>query len=574
MTCSKNASKAVALLTSLVALFGFAVGCYSSRVPAPVATKELGNQPIEHHFPITLTDCTQQSGIDFVHQYDLGGDRYIIETVGGSLASFDYDLDGWIDVYFLNGSPLPFDSKDISPNCLYRNRGELRFQNVTDFSQCGAEEFGMGVAAADYDNDGFPDLFVNNFGANKLYRNNGDGTFVDMATSAGVSVSDRMGSGASFFDANRDGNLDLYVANYVKSPIELNVERTTDGTPSYPGPSDFHGENDVFFLSLGDGTFVDRTSAAGMGDVALTSMGVVAADFDDDGDDDLVVVVDVDRNLFFKNDGTGVFEEIGVRSGIAFSKDGRRNGNMGVDIGDYNSDGSLDLYTTTFSNELPVLYRNDGLANFEDVTQATGAGKGLFPHANWGLAFLDFENDRDKDLFVANGHSDPQVGSWSYTTSWKVANTVYANDGKGQFANVSAMCGSGLIPVESSRGLVVEDFDNDGDQDLIISNTAAKPTVIRNDSSPRGHWLQLELVGVTNARDGVGARVTLRTESGSLVDQVVSGRSYQSSFGNRLHFGLGTDSKVDEITVRWTDGTTQKIEPTTIDTRLKIQQSK
>jgi enediyne biosynthesis protein E4 len=534
----------------------------------------MATRPTEHHFPITLTDYTQQSGIDFVHQYYLGGDRYIIETVGGSIASFDFDLDGWIDVYFLNGSPLPFDPKDVSPNCLYRNRGEFRFQNVTAFAHCGAEEFGMGVVAADYNNDGFPDLFVNNFGANRLYRNNGDGTFDDVASAAGVSVSDRMGAGTTFFDANRDGNLDLYVANYVKSPIELNVKRTTDGTPSYPGPSDFHGENDVFFLSLGDGTFADRTDAAGMGGVALTSMGVVAADFDDDGDDDLVVVVDVDRNLFFKNDGTGVFEEIGVRSGIAFSKDGRRNGNMGVDIGDYNQDGHLDIYTTTFSNELPVLYRNDGLANFEDVTQAAGAGKGLFPHSNWGLAFFDIENDRDKDLFVANGHTDPQVGSWSYTTSWKVANTVFANDGKGHFENVSTLCGSGLIPVESSRGLVAEDFDNDGDQDLIISNSLAKPTVIRNDSLSRGHWLQVELIGLTNARDGVGARVTVKTESGSLVDQVVSGRGFQCSFGNRMHFGLGSDSKVDEITIRWTDGSIQRIEPTGVDAILKIQQQK
>lgn len=562
-----------ASILAWIALIVLGAGCNESRRSPGAPAKKTKNESSAPSFPIRLTDCTEQSGISFVHHYDLAGERYIMETVGSGMSSFDFDSDGWIDVYFLNGSSIPSDPKDVSPNELYRNLGELRFQNVTSLAGCGAEEFGMGSVAADYNNDGFADLFVNNFGANKLYRNNGDGTFSEMAMEAGVVLTDRFGSGATFFDANRDGNLDLYVANYVKSPIESHVQRTTDGYPSYPGPSDFHGENDVFFLSLGDGTFQDHTVAAGMSNVALTSMGVIAADLDDDGDDDLLVVNDVDRNLLFQNDGNGTFIETGVLSGIAFNKEGRRNGNMGVDVGDYNGDGHLDVYTTTFSNENPVLYRNDGQSNFQDATQETGAGKDLFPHANWGLAFLDLENDRDKDLFVANGHTDPQVGSWSFTTSWKVANTVFANNGNGKFSNITPLCGSGLAPVESSRGLVVEDFDNDGDQDLIVSNSLAKPTVIRNDSSQRGHWLQIQLIGWKNARDGVGARVSIRTTNGSQIDQVVSGRGYQSSFGNRLHFGLGTDTKVSEVVVRWMDGTIQKTYPTSIDTLLQIRQS-
>ncbi|MCU0715440.1 MAG: CRTAC1 family protein [Pirellula sp.] len=516
---------------------------------------------------IRWTDWTDRSGIDFVHTYNGFDERYIIETVGGGMASLDYDLDGLIDVYFLNGSTIPQQAGDLSPNKLYRNRGEMRFQDVTAAANCGVEEFGMGVCVADYDNDGFFDIFVNNFGSNRFLRNNGDGTFSETASELGLALEEDLGAGVCFLDANRDGNLDLYIANYVVDPVAKNIKRTTEGFPSYPGPLDFRGGQDRFYLSQGDGTFVDKTKEAGLDGFATTSMGVVAADLDWDGDDDILVVNDVDRNLLFLNDGQGHFEECGVTHGVAFSYDGRMNGNMGIDVGDIDNDGLFDLYSTTFSNEYPVLYRNLGDGMFEDALLATSAGKELFPHANWGVAIFDMENDGDKDIFVANGHTDPMVQSWAYTTAWKVKNSVFENRGKGKFQLLGDEAGSGLQVVESSRGMVAEDFDNDGDLDVILLNSKSKVTVLKNESNIGG-WLQLTFRGTNSPRDGTGVRVEFDHENGRFVDEVINSRSYQSSFGNRIHIGLGQEPAVGSLKIHWPSGITESIDQVRANARL------
>lgn len=516
------------------------------------STPPLPDPVVDIKTRIMLTDYSSESQLDFKHHYDGHGEKYIVEALGGGIASIDFDGDGLLDIYFLNGASLGTQVGESPPNALYRNLGNFKFANVTDFSGTDDRNFSTGVAVADYNNDGFPDIFVNNLGPDRLYCNNGDGTFTDVTETAQVSRTE-LGAGACFVDVDGDSLLDLYVANYVKSPIEKNVKRTTDGNARYPGPLDFEPERDFLFHNEGDGSFVDISSPSGIADIATTSMGIIATDFDSDGDSDIVVVNDLDRNLLWENDGKGKFTEVGIQRGIAFSFDGRRNGNMGIDAADYDNNGSMDLYTTTFSNEFPVLYRNDGAGSFSDVTLATGAGGKMKPHANWGTSFLDIENDGDKDLFVANGHVDPNVQLWAYNTAWKVANVLLLNvDGK--FKDVSATAGSGLLPVESSRGNIADDLDNDGDIDLVVHNSLTIATAIKNDTLTSNQWLQIQLHGRTACRDATGTKVQVFLDDKTLTDEVHSGRGYQSSYGQRLSFGLGPTSVVPKIKVQWSDG--------------------
>lgn len=519
---------------------------------------------------IVLSDVTAESGVDFVHWYDGHGELLIVEPVASGMASLDYDADGRIDLYFLNGASIPPDG-NLANDGLYHNRGDFRFAPVSDMARIEDYLHSVGVGVADFDGDGFADILVNNYGPNRLYRNNGDGTFSDWTNVAGVAGGSRLGAAVCFFDADGDQLLDLYVGNYIKDAREKNVKRTTDGFASYPGPLDFEPDHDFFYRNNGDGTFDDWSQSSGIGLIASTSMGAIAGDFDRDGDTDLIVVNDVDRNLFYQNDGSGRFEEIGIQVGIAFSYDAQRNGNMGIDAADVNADGAIDLYTTTFSNDLPVLYRNDGYGNFEDVTQATGAGGGLLPHANWGTSFFDVENDGDKDLLIANGHTSPNVKRWAFNTDWKVANTLLINDGKGRFRDVSATSGTGLLPVESSRGMITDDLDNDGDVDIAILNALAPATLIRNDTAAQGNWLQLELVGRSAVRDAIGTQVRVEAAGKSWVDEVRSGRGYQSAYGQRLYFGLGNASSAT-IHITWSDHQSQTLADVATNQRLTIVQ--
>jgi len=519
---------------------------------------------------IVLTDYSSESLLDFQHQYDGKGQKYILEALASGMATIDFDADGLMDVYFLNGASIGPQMAELLPNALYRNLGDFQFARVSELSGTDDRNFSTGVAVADYDNDGFSDIFVNNYGPDRLFRNNGDGTFSDLTETAKVSRME-LGAGACFFDADGDGLLDLYSSNYVKSPVEKNVKRTTNGNTIYPGPLDFEPENDFFFRNEGDGTFTDLTRECGIAEIRTTSMGTVATDYDNDGDIDLVIVNDLDRNVLLENDGTGKFIDVGIQRGIAFSFDGRRNGNMGVDCADYDNNGSMDLYTTTFSNEFPVLYKNDGTGNFSDVTLATGAGGRMKPHANWGTSFLDIENDGDKDLFIANGHVDPNVQLWAFNTSWKVANSVLLNEA-GKFKDISTTVGSGLLPVESSRGSVAEDLDNDGDIDLVVLNSLATPTVIKNDTVSSNNWLEIRLVGRTACRDATGSRVHVYLDGKTLTDEVHSGRGYQSSFGQRLSFGLGKSTTVPKVKIRWSDGKEENLSELPVNQLLTIIQ--
>ena len=510
---------------------------------------------------IRLRDVTPATGIDFRHTDGSGGKRYIVETVSAGLATFDYDGDGLIDVYFLNGAPLKGTQTDVLPrNALYRNLGDFHFEDVTDPAGAGDTGHGLGVAAADYDNDGDQDLYISNYGPNVLYRNNGDGAFSDVTEQAGVATGNgipadsKVGAGVCFLDADRDGHLDIYCANYMQFTYAVHKAPSVDGVPRYAGPKDFDPEADLLFKNDRDGTFTDVSLESGVAAHKGTGMGMVCLDYDNDGDTDIIVMNDVRGNFMFENDGAGHFEEIGLVAGMAYNVDGTELGSMGADSGDFDNDGWIDFFQTSYSNELPALYRNTGAGFFEDVTRPSGAAIGLYQYVNWGIGFVDFDNDGDRDLFVANGHLQDNVHLFDDTTAYCVRNAVFMNTGKGKFVNVSDQCGDGLLPKLSSRGAALDDLDNDGRIDVVVLNSRREPTIIRNESETGNHWLQIRLRGVKSNRDGVGARVEVVAGQLRQSDEVHSGRGYQSHFGMRLHFGLGRHERVDKITVRWIGG--------------------
>ncbi|MGQ9606042.1 MAG: CRTAC1 family protein [Thermogutta sp.] len=501
---------------------------------------------------LVFRDVTSQSGIRFVHTDGSSGQRYIVETVSAGLAVFDYDGDGDLDIYFLNGAPLRGTVVEVPPkNALYRNDGNWRFTDVTEQAGVGDTGYGLGVAVGDYNNDGWPDLYVNNDGPNVLYRNNGDGTFTDVTDQAGVSGGKRMGAGAAFLDYDLDGDLDLYVANYVRFSYDQHRVHIVKGYPMYAGPRDYAPEPDVLYRNNGDGTFTDVSLESGIGKLAGSGMGMVCYDYDDDGDTDVFVLNDVSGNFLFRNNGDGTFSEVGLETGFAYNGSGDETGSMGIDCGDYDNDGRLDLFMTCYQGELPVLYHNLGNGSFEDTTVVSGAGSGSFPYVNWGTGWFDFDNDGWRDLFICQGHLQDNIDLYDDTTAYEVRNSVLRNRGDGTFEDISRRCGDGLAPKYSSRGVAFGDLDGDGDMDVVVLNSRNPPTLIRNDQKTGNHWVQLRLRGTTSNRDAVGAKVTLIAGDLRLTEEVLAGRGYQSHWGSRLHFGLGRRQKIDRIEIRW-----------------------
>lgn len=504
---------------------------------------------------IQLTDVTNQTGIGFQHRDGSCGDYNILETVTAGLALFDYDNDGDEDIYFVSGGALKGTTYPSPPaNALYRNDGNWKFTDVTAESGVGDTSHGLAVAAADYDNDGDLDLYVSNYGPNVLYRNNGDGTFTEVTQRAGVAGSDYVGAGVCFLDADGDGDLDLFASDYLVFEYNAFPVKKLRGFPIYPGPKSHRPTSDWLYRNNGDGTFTDISYQAGFTEHAGYGMGTVCLDYDDDGDTDIVVANDETANFLFRNDGTGRFEEVGLISGLGYDAWGSEMGSMGVDCGDYDNDGRLDLYMTSYQDEYAALYRNLGDGMFEDVTLKARAGLGTLAHVTWGNSFVDFDNDGHRDIFVACGHLQDNAEKCEDGTSYHAQNILYHNTGQGTFTNISPHAGAGMRVKLSSRGAAFDDLDNDGDIDVVVLNSRREPTVLRNDTSPRGHWVQVRLRGTKTNRDGVGARVKVFADDLVLVDEVHSGRGYQSHYGMRLHFGLGKRHTVDRIEVRWVGG--------------------
>lgn len=505
--------------------------------------------------PIVLRQVTPETGITFTHTDGSSGRRYIVETVSAGLALFDYDGDGDVDIYFLNGAPLPGAQIDPPPrNALYRNDGNWRFTDMTAEAGVGDSGYGLGVCVGDYDNDGDLDLYLNNFGPNVLYRNNGNGTFTDVTGAAGVRNGDQVGAGACFLDMDADGDLDLYVSNYIDFTFANHQTRFVNAHPAYVGPMAYGPVPDTLYRNNGDGTFTDVSVESGVAAHSGTAMGMICADYDDDGDTDVIVGNDAMGNFVLRNDGTGRFEEVGLFTGLAYDLHGIGQGTMGVDCGDYDNDGRLDFHMTSYQKQWSVLYRNLGQGRFEDVTHRTGAGTGTFPEVTWGNGLVDLNNDGHRDLFIACGHLQDTVDLWDDTTRYLAPNLLLANTGQGRFLDVSSLAGDGLEVKLSSRGAAFDDLDNDGDLDVVILNSRREPTLLRNDSPRTHHWLQVRLRGTRSNRDGIGARIRVRAGDLSLVSEVHSGRGYQSQYGLHPHFGLGHRTRIDRVEVRWPDG--------------------
>lgn len=520
---------------------------------------------------IQLRDVTAQSGITFEHTDGSHGRYYIVESVSSGLALFDYDGDGDIDIYLLNGAPLRGTQVTVPPrNALYRNDGDWKFTDVTEQAGVGDTGHGLGVTAGDYDNDGDQDLYLNNFGPNVLLGNNGNGTFTDVTQPAGVHNGRGVGAGTSFLDIDGDGDLDLYVANYVKYSFDQDVSRTTRGYPVYAGPRDYAPDHDTLYQNNGDGTFTDISVTAGIAAHAAYGMGMICADYDDDGDTDIFVGSDASANLLFQNDGAGKFNEIGLLSGCAYDLAGKPQGTMGVDCADFDNDGRLDFHVTSYQHEPVTLYRGVGNGLLEDVTSRSGAGLGTRAQVTWGNGFVDFDNDGDRDFFVACGHLHDNVDHFDSSTSYEARNMLFENLGNGKFSDISDQCGDGMKVKLSSRGAGFDDLDNDGDVDVVILNSRRAPTLLRNESRPGNHWLEIQLRGTKSNRDGVGARVEVSAGDLVQVGEVHSGRGYQGHFGSRLHFGLGQRRQVDRIRVRWIGGGVDVLENVAVDRIITI----
>jgi enediyne biosynthesis protein E4 len=519
---------------------------------------------------IVFHDQTAESGIAFVHSDGGCEKKYIMENVSAGLALFDYDNDGLVDIYFLTGTPLK-DCKYNKPlrNALYHNEGNWRFTDVTEKSGLGDGGYGLGVAVGDYDNDGFLDIFLNNYGPKKLFHNNGDGTFTDVTEKAGLGGDLKMGAGACFFDMDKDGFLDLYVAHYVQFSYDKHFIHTMRGVPIYMGPPYYPGEEHSLYHNNGDGTFTDVSRESGIAGHIGNGMGMVCCDYDNDGDTDIFVANDMGGNFLWDNDGKGHFTEKGLLSGFAYDLNGEEHGSMGVDCGDYDNDGRIDFYVTSYQGQFATLYRNTGGGILEDVTLVTGEGEGTFTPVTWGNSIVDLDNDGFRDIFVACGHLQTNIELWNDVGTYKNTNVVLQNMGNGKFVNVSDKAGDGLAVKESSRGAGFDDLDNDGKVDIVIVNSRTKPTILRNESTGQGNWLQVELRGKTN-KFGVGSQARVYAGDLMLVDEVHAGRGYQSSYGMRLYFGLGKRDTIDRVEVRWMGGKTEAFRIGKVNQRITL----
>ncbi|MBI1924659.1 VCBS repeat-containing protein, partial [Candidatus Poribacteria bacterium] len=446
---------------------------------------------------LEFTPVTEQAGIQFRHVDGRSGRRYFLETVGSGVAFFDYDGDGFLDIYLVNGAPHPpppllkleerGQGGEVPTNALYRNNGDSTFADVTEKAGVGDTGYGAGCAVSDYDNDGDLDLYVTNFGPNVLYRNNGDGTFTDVTQSAGVGEA-RWSLGCAFADYDNDGFVDLYVANYIDFHYEEHTDCSQKGVPTYCPPESFRGAPDTLYHNNGDGTFTEVTQAAGVYNEAGKGMGVVFGDYDNDGFVDCYVGNDAGENFLYHNEGNGTFTNVGWMAGVEADENGNVQGTMGVDFGDYDNDGLLDLVALNFQNQPNAIYHNDGGGFFKDVSLPAGMGYSI-PYVGWGTDFFDADNDGYKDIFVANGHLQDLVEQYDDTTTYAQRNQLLVNNGNGTFVDRSAQSGLGLGLLKVSRGLATGDYDNDGDLDLLISNANDTPDLLRNDGGNQGNWL-------------------------------------------------------------------------------------
>jgi len=525
--------------------------------------------------PLLFRDVEERSGIDFKLVSGSPEKHYIIESMTGGVALFDFDNDGLLDIYLVNGSTIDAERSGTNDaeDRLYRNNGDGTFTDVTHAAGLGDKRWTMGVAIADVNNDGFDDIYITNYGGNRLYLNNGDGTFRDFTAESNTGITG-WSSGAAFADYDADGNLDLYLSQYLQFdlqslPADSLFCRYRDIAVQC-GPRGLTPARGHLFHNLGGGRFQDVTEQSGIGKAAPSfGLGAVWGDYDDDGRPDLFVGNGSLPAYLFHNNGNGTFSEVGLSAGVALRDDGREQADMGVDFGDYDNDGKLDLIVTTFSDDYKTLFHNDGGGRFSDVSTSAGLAEPTWNLLGWGVQFVDLNNDGYQDIVMANGHVYPEVDKHNLSTRYRQCPSYFLNLQTGRFKDVGAISGPAFQHAEAGRGLAVGDLNNDGFIDIVISNLDSRPVIIRNPGGA-GHWLMLKLKGTISNRDAVGARVTAKTGPLTQIREVKSGGSYQSHSDFRVHFGLGRVAVVDEVTIRWPTGRTQTLKRIKADQILEL----
>ncbi len=529
--------------------------------------------------PVIFEDIAEKSGLaKFHHQMGTPQKQFIIETVGSGVGLLDYDNDGWLDIYLVNGSTYEAEAgKAPAPHAaLFHNNHDGTFTDVTEKAGVANGRWGFGVAVADYDNDGWPDIYVSNFGKNRLYHNNHDGTFTDVGEKAGVTLGN-WSTGATWGDYDGDGKLDLFVPGYVHYDIG---EPPAQGSKSVSysfcqfrgvkvmcGPRGLKGEPDHLFHNNGDGTFTDVSEKAGVGDSRSAYYGLASlfVDVNGDGKVDLLVADDSTPNYLYVNKGDGTFEDDSFASGYALNEGGRETASMGIAAGDLTHDGKVDLYNTTFSDDYKPLYRNDGDANFTDISYQMGIAEPTIPFLGWGTAFFDYDNDGWLDLIEANGHVYPEVDKMPWGTSWQQRPLLFHNVA-GKLVLVPAVEGTSLAKIGVGRGLAFGDLFNDGKIDAIINNMDGTPSFLRNVSGDKNHWVELRLVGGPKSpRDAVGATVYVKANGYRQRGDVLSGGSFASSSDQRLHFGLAAATAVDAVEIHWPSGLVEQVKLPGVD---------
>ena len=534
---------------------------------------------------VQFVDATLAAGITFQHVDGRTGEKYLIETLGSGALFFDFDVDGHLDLYTVNAThiPPPVSEKasdtHLPRNRLYRNNGDGTFNDITDSAGVGDISYGVGCASADINNDGYPEIYVTNYGSNRLYHNNGDGTFTDITHRAGVGDA-RWGTSCAFLDYDLDGYVDLYVVNYMKFSVAENEWWETQGIRTYCSPTDqiagshFVSESDILYRNNGDGTFTDVTETVGISHRAL-GLAVAVGDYDNDGYPDLHIANDMEADLFYHNKGDGSFTEAADFTGTGYDENGFPGSGMGNAFGDYDNDGYLDLVVSNASGLPVILYRNEDAAFFSDVSFPSGIAAVTLPYFKWAVEFFDYNNDSLLDLFVANGHLQENIALFSestYPQTDLVFRNVRRKDGTYHFMDTSTEVGLTQLPKKVSRGAAFGDYDNDGDIDIFLNNSNQPAMLLRNENGNSNHWLTIQPIGTQSNASGLGTKIVVKAGNLSLTKEVRSGASYLSQSDLRVHFGLGENTEVDTLEIHWQSGRREQFSNLKSDQILRIKE--